>query len=331
MVFAFVFLFFITTLADTSVPLYNAAVPGTLMPAVGLGTGAYGRPGNIGGEYWDDDVAREAVISWLSVGGVRIDNANNYNTSNGVGEGIQISQRPRESVFITSKVGPGLPLGYDETLQQTDDILKSLKTSYVDLLLIHWPGEFYNVKWPCYQNETFKKCRLDSWRALEVVFKAGKARAIGVSNYERNHLEEIFELGSLIPAVNQNEYNPYFHEDDLVEFCKAHKILFNSYTSVGVPDFMSSPANPLHWPTQIIDQPIVQKIAQKYKKSPAQVVLVWSWQQGIVVNARSWDPAHHLENLNIFDFQLTAEEISTIGSLPKPPNPKVCPDPSRIN
>jgi len=326
-------LFFVTTFADPSLPLYNAAVPGTRMPAVGLGTGGYGEKGNIGAEFWDDDVCREATISWLNMGGVRIDSANNYGNEDGLREGILISRRPRESLFITSKTGPGLPLGYFETLQQTDDILKTLNTSYVDLLLLHWPGEFHTVNWSCAENQSFKKCRQDSWRALEVAFKAGKALAIGVSNFEKDHLEDIFELGSLIPSVNQVEYNPYFHEDDLVEFCKAHKILFNGYSSVGCPDFMSSNnnENPHPWKTQIIQQPTVLNIAQKYNKTPAQVVLAWSWQQGIVVNARSWDPEHHLENLNIFDFQLTAEEITAIGAVPKPPNTKISPDPNIIN
>jgi len=191
------------------------------------------------------------------------------------------------------------------------------------LLLIHWPVPYYDTVEPCAVGETnFKKCRQDSWRAMEQIFRAGKARAIGVSNFEIPHLQDIFEMGSLIPSVNQVEYHPYWHEDELVEFCKAHKILFNSYSSVGVPDHMSDA-----WKTQVIEQPVVLNIAKKYNKSPAQVVLRWSWQQGIVVNARSWNVAHQIENLNIFDFELTGEEMSAIRMLPKPPNPKVCADP----
>jgi len=319
--------------ADPGLPLFNAALPGTIMPAVGLGTGGYGTEGNIGGEYWDDETARKAVLSWLSSGGIRIDNANDYNVTTGVAMGIQQSQRERSSIFVVSKVAWRYAMGYEEAIQQTEDILKSLSLSYVDLLLIHWPGPAgteYNVSWPCYQNQTFKKCRQDTWRALEEIFKAGKARAIGVSNFEKTHLEDIFELGGLIPAVNQVEYHPYNHEyvDDLVKFCEDHKILFNSYSSVGCPDHMSLKNNRGGWPIQVIEQPVVQKIAEKYRKTPAQVVLRWSWQQKIVVNARSWDPTHHAENLNIFDFELTNDEMKAISSLPKQSPPRVCYDPN---
>jgi len=137
-------------------------------------------------------------------------------------------------------------------------------------------------------------------------------------------------MGSLLPAVNQVEYHPYWHEDDLVKFCEDHKIQFNGYSSVGCPDLMSPKTNPSGWRTQVIEQPVVQTIAQKYKKTPAQVVLRWSWQQKIVVNARSWNPVHHMENLAFFDFELTQEEMAAIGNLPKPPNPKITPDPNNM-
>jgi len=331
---AFIICFFFVVLAlcePTGVLLKNAAVPGLIMPAVGLGTGGYGTLGNVGGEYWYDAVAQKAVVSWIAAGGIRIDNSNDYNTMNGVGAGIAQSGKPRESLFITSKVGFRLPLGYNETIQQTNDILTALRTNYVDLLLIHWPGAPTptGINWPCYQNaKSFKNCRQETWRALEDVFRAGKARAIGVSNFEVKHLEDIFELNSLIPSVNQNEYHPYFHEDALVLYCKDRNIVYNGYSSVGCPDFMSSP--PTAWKVQVIQQPIIEQIAQKYNKTAAQVVLRWSWQQGLVVNARSWSPVHHMENLNNFDFTLTMDEISNIGAVPKPQNPKVCLNPSVI-
>jgi len=316
--------------AEPSVLLQNAAVPGTRMPAVGLGTGAYGQPGNVGGEYWSDDIAKDAVLSWLKAGGIRIDNGNDYNVSAGVAEGMAQSGRPRESIFLVSKTGPRHPLGYSDTLQQVDDLLVALNTSYVDLLLIHWPGPYTTsgIDWPCYKastDGTFKICRQDTWRAYVEVFKAGKARAIGVSNFEVRHLQDIFELNTLLPSVHQNEFHPYMHEDDLVAYCKAHNILYNSYSSVGCPDHQKT-----IWRDQVIDQPEIIKIAQKYNKTPAQVVLRWSWEQGLVVNARSWDPVHHVENLNIFDFMLTKEEIAIIGAVPKPTNPRVCSDPNKI-
>jgi len=296
------------------------------MPVVGLGTGAYGT--------WNDAIAQKAVVSWLGAGGVRIDNSNDYNTMDGVAAGIAQSGVSRESIFITSKTGPRYPLGYNEIIQQTNDILTSLHTNYVDLLLLHWPGPLSatGIDWPCYlnSNNTFKICRQDSWRALEDVFRAGKARAIGVSNFEMNHLEDIIELKSLIPSVNQVEFHPYFHEDALVLYCKDHNILYNSYSSVGCPDHMSSSANPNAWKVQVIEQPVIQQIAQKYNKTAAQVVLRWSRDQGLVVNARSQSLVHHVENLKIFDFSLTLDEITNIGAVPKPTIPKVCPYPNTI-
>jgi len=162
--------------------------------------------------------------------------------------------------------------------------------------------------------------------ALIQVFNQGKAKAIGVSNFEQVHLEDLFELNTLIPSVNQVEFHPYFHEDALVQFCKAHKILYNGYSSVGVPDHMGSSNNPGGWQTQIIQQPLVQNLAQKYNKTVGQIVLAWSWQQGIVVNARSWNPQHQIENLNFFDIQFTPAEMLQLGSMPLPPDPKVCAD-----
>jgi diketogulonate reductase-like aldo/keto reductase len=305
------------------------------MPAIGLGTGGYGAPGNIGGEYWDNSVSYTAVKNWIALGGKRIDTSNDYNTELGVATAIKASSIDRKDLFITSKVGPRYPLGFDETIKQTMDILYELNTDYVDLLLIHWPGVINGtgLDWPCLQQRTdYKVCRKQSWLALEKMFKEGKARAIGVSNYEKNHLQEIFDLKSLLPAVNQVEYHPYWHEDDLVSFCSDHKIVFNGYSSVGVPDYMKSPDNPNAWKVQIIEQPLVQQIAQKYNKTAAQVVLQWSWKRGIVVNARSLDPVHQLENLNFFDIPLTPSELEQIASsLPLPPNPKVCPNPNEIN
>jgi len=317
-----------------SLPLHNAAVSGLTMPAIGIGTGGYGGPGNVNGEWWDNNVAFDAVKTWLEYGGKRIDTSMSYDTEVGIGAAIISSGVDRKDLFITSKTGPYYPLGYDETLIQAYDAIRELQTPYVDLLLIHWPGPDNSSQassWPCYQGQKdFKKCRQESWLALERVFNEGKALAIGVSNFEQNHLEDILELNSLIPAVNQVEYHPYWHEDGLVKFCKEHNIVFNSYSSVGCPDHMKSPDNPQAWKTQVIEQPIIQQIAQKYNRTAAQIVLQWSWQQGLVVNARSLTPAHLKENLEFFGIQLTESEIQQIGSVPAPPNPKVCGDPRII-
>jgi len=313
-----------------SVQLYNAA-SGIEMPVIGLGTGAYGSAGNKNGEHWTNDIAEKAVIEWLALGGRRIDTSNDYGTQKGVGRAIKNSNISRSDIFITTKVGPRFPLGFDTILQQANDNLKDLQTDYVDLVLIHWPGAPGGKPNMCATNQTsFKVCRQESWRALVEFYHDGKAKAIGVSNYEIKHLQEILEMDTVVPAVNQFEFHPYWHEDELVKFCEDHKITVNGYSSVGCPDHMSSPDNSEHWQTQIIDQPIIKEIAKKYGKTPGQVLLCWSWQQHIVVNARSWNATHMSENLKFFDFNLTGDEMNTIRNLPTPPNRKVCADPNGI-
>jgi len=299
-----------------------------------LGTGGYGTPGNVNGEFWDNSVAFDATMSWIKIGGNRIDTSTSYDTQIGIAAAIINSGVHRSDLFITSKTGNPYPMGYTDTLIQVDEILAQLKTSYVDLILLHWPGLFNvtGTQYPCMEGQTtFKKCRQESWLALIKAFNDGKARAIGVSNFEENQLQDIFELNTLLPSVNQVEYHPYWHEDNLVKFCKQNKIVYNSYSSVGVPDVMGYPENPGRWPVQVIEQPVIKELAAKYNKTAGQIVLSWTWQQGIVVNARSLSPVHQLENLNIFDFQMTPDEIKQVGSIsPLPPNPKVCGYPNQI-
>jgi len=311
--------------------LYNAARPGIEMPFVALGTGGYGTLGDVGGEYWDDKTAEDAATLWLSLGGRSIDNSNDYGTQAGVGRAIKNSGIPRNDIFLKSKVGPRMPLGYNEVLSQVDDLLKELQTDYVDLLLIHWPGSATMTDWECTKNQTtFKYCRQQSWLAMEKVFHDGKALAIGVSNFERNHLQDIIDLNSTLPSLNQFEYHPYWHENGLANFCRAHAISVESYSSMGCPDHMASKDNPTHWTTQVIEQPIIDAIAKRYNKSSAQVVLRWGLQQGHRVVVRTKDAKHMQENLNVFDFALTKFEMEAVGVVPTPSNPKVGPDPSQL-
>jgi diketogulonate reductase-like aldo/keto reductase len=155
-----------------SVLLMNAVHGQVLMPVTGLGTGGYGRPDGSGGEYWGPEQGHNATVAWLKAGGRRIDTAGNYASRDGIGTGWKASGVPRSEIFITSKVEI---VGYDEALQEFADILKSLQTEYVDLLLIHWPGEGGDP--PCKQGEsTWRKCRTETWQALETIFKQEKVR-----------------------------------------------------------------------------------------------------------------------------------------------------------
>lgn len=305
-----------------SVPLQNAARPGLKMPVAGIGTWGYGKPG----EVWNDDIAEKAVSQWLALGGRRIDGSYGYHDQPGVAKAVQASGIPRGDIFMTSKLSPN---GYNETLHQMDIILSELNMTYVDLLLIHWPGPPVLSTDPACKGDppSWRACRQSVWKAMTKIYNSGRAHAIGVSNFEANHVDDIISMGGLIPAVNQVEFHPYWHEDDLVAYCKSHKMVFNSYAPLGTPDW----APPTHnWNGTILQLPAVQQIAKAHSRTAAQVIQRWEWQQGIVVNPRTEDPAHMKENLDFFDFELTDDEMKVLSNLPKPKNPKVCPDPHNI-
>ena len=311
-----------------SVLLHNAAEENVMMPVIGIGTGGYAPNSTFPhGEYWNDSVAEKAVGEWLKLGGRRIDGSFSYHDQVGIGKAIRGSGIPRDQIFITSKVGPSAPLGYNDTLHQMEQVLSSLNVSYVDLLLIHWPYDFrHQSSDPLCRGNTPAECRQSTWRAMQLIFQQKKARAIGVANFEAKHLQDILDMGELIPAVDQCEFHPYFHELDLVEICKNHNITFNGYSPLGTPDW--GPWS-RHWNSSIPNLPVVKSIAHAHNKKPAQVVLRYSLQHGALVNPRSWNSKHMAENLDVFDFSLTEEEMRTLDNVPRPKHPKVCPDPSK--
>lgn len=169
-----------------------------------------------------DDYVEQAVQDWIAVGGRRLDCANSYNNQASVGKAIKKSGVKREELFILSKVGPSFPLGYQDALSQFEQVKTDLQTDYVDLLLIHWPyqnpsqGNVTNHTKTssdpaCQFGATYDatKCRLDTWRALVEIWRAGGARAIGVSNYNHTHINEIVDAGLPLPALTQNPYHIY--------------------------------------------------------------------------------------------------------------------------
>jgi diketogulonate reductase-like aldo/keto reductase len=158
-----------------SVRLMNAVHGEVLMPVTGLGTGGYGRPDGSGGEYWGPEQGHNATVAWLKAGGRRIDTAGSYTSRDGIGTGWKASGVPRSEIFITSKVEI---VGYDQALQEFADIQKSLQTDYVDLLLIHWPGDIGGSGGPpCKQGQsTWTECRVQTWRALENIFNQQKVK-----------------------------------------------------------------------------------------------------------------------------------------------------------
>ena len=308
-----------------SVVLKNAARPGMEMPVPGIGTWGYVHtPGTgVPGEVWNDTVAEIATGQWLSMGGRRIDGSRGYGDQVGVGKAVKASKIPRSEIFMTSKIGL---YGYNETFDRMKEVLSDLQLDYVDLLLIHWPRAPSDSSDPACKGDrqTYRECRQSVWKAMEEIYKSGKAHAIGVSNFERNHLEDILVMNSMVPSVNQVEYQPYWHEDDLVAFCKSHDIVYNSYSPLGAPDWAPDRHN---WNGTILQLPLIAKIAKAHNVTAAQVMLGWQWQQGIVVNPRTLNVDHMKENLNFFNFELGVDEMKQLSSIKPPEDPKVCPDP----
>lgn len=289
---------------------------GAVMPAIGLGTGAYG--GRESGDlphYWDDNVTEQAVRQWLELGGRRIDTALNYANERAVGRAVAGSGVPRSNLFISSKVAGAQPMGFNETLDAAKRVLDELNTSYVDLLLLHTPGTYPSAvttdpaccaggQCDASAPNTIDSpaCRKSTWKAMQRLLKTGVTRAIGVSNFQVHHLNDIFAVGQPFPDIHQDEHHPYYHDDELIDFGIKHHMLFNAYASLGSRDFTGSPdftrQHP-NWAEPLLENPSVLKIAKENNMTAASVLLRWAWQgrAKAVVNPRSRDPEHMRENL----------------------------------
>eukprot|EP01084_Bolivina_argentea_P238059 399951_1 len=250
----FLAIFCVNNAQIPTVELKNAAVKGTQMPVVGLGTGSYGGNGKSNISHpiaWNDSIAYNAALTWHSLNGTRYDSAINYLGVNGIASALlNISENwtkiARNKFWITSKTGgggrPGPVLGYNDSINEWRSIINLFNTSYVDLLLIHWPSDQSPLSWSSTdpycnpQNIMYNAtlCRQSTWKAYEYIFsELNGAKAIGVSNFEQKHIQDILVLQSLIPSVNQFEFHGYWHETDLVEYCQSLNIQVNSYAPLG--------------------------------------------------------------------------------------------------
>lgn len=226
-----------------------------------------------------------AVKKALEVGYRAIDTASLYENEVGVGQAIRESGIPREEIFVTTKVW-NTDHGYEKTLKAFDTSLKKLGLEYVDLYLIHWPGK-----------DTF----VDTWHALEKLYKEGLVRAIGVSNFKIHHLQTLMAKAEEKPVINQVELHPYFSQEELRAFCKENQIAVEAWAPLARG--------------KVLDDPVLIKIGEKYGKTPIQVTLRWHLQNDIVVIPKSVTPARIKANSEVFDFELTAEEMEQINAL----------------
>lgn len=221
----------------------------------------------------------------INIGYRLIDTAAFYENEEGVGKAIKESGVPREELFITTKVW-NTDQGYDQTLNAFDNSLKKLGLDYIDLYLIHWP---------------VKERYLETWRALEKLYKDGKARAIGVSNFQIHHLKDILKNSSEKPAVNQVELHPLLSQKELREFCSEHNIKVQAWSPIARG--------------RVLEDSDIKEIAERHNKSAAQIILRWHLQNGIMVIPKSVKKDRLRENADIFDFELTEDEMRQMNAL----------------
>jgi methylglyoxal/glyoxal reductase len=229
----------------------------------------------------------ESVKKAIEVGYRAIDTAAIYENEEGVGQAIRECGVPREELFITSKVW-NTEQGYETTLKAFEDSLNRLGLEYLDLYLIHWPG---------------KDKYLETWRAMEKLYKDGKVKSIGVSNFHVHHLENLLANSEVKPVVNQIELHPLLTQVEIRDYCAKHEIKVESWSPLGRGN--------------LLEEPTINHIAKKHGKSSAQVLIRWHLQHDLVVIPKSITPSRISENAQVFDFSLSLNEMNQIDALNK--------------
>lgn len=241
----------------------------------------------------EGDVAAVALERALQLGYRHIDTAAAYNNEKSVGEAIRKSGIAREELFVTSKLW-NTERGYDKALKAFDKSLNDLALDYLDLYLIHWPA---NKK----QFQNWNEINTETWRALEKLYKEGRVRAIGVSNYKPHHLEAFMGEVEVMPMVNQIEYHPGWMQHETVAFCEQHNILVEAWSPLGCG--------------RLLENATLHEIAKTYHRTVAQICLRWCLQNGILPLSKSVTPSRIEENSKIFDFEIAASDMERINSL----------------
>lgn len=241
----------------------------------------------------------ESVKAALKNGYKSIDTAAVYKNEEGVGQALKEAGVAREELFITTKVWNS-EQGYESTLQAFETSLEKLGLDYLDLYLIHWPvaGKYK-----------------ETWKALEKLYKDGRVRAIGVSNFHVHHLKDLMADAEIKPMVNQVEYHPNLAQTELLEFCKAEGIQMEAWSPLKQGELLS--------------EPTIVEIAEKHGKSPAQIILRWDLQNGVVTIPKSIKEHRIIENADSFDFELSTEDMDRLNSLNK--DERVGPDPDNFD
>ncbi len=245
------------------------------MPILGLGV-YQSPPGR---------VTRNAVNFALRVGYRHVDTARIYGNEADVGEAVRESGVPRRDLFVTTKLWNS-DQGYDSTLRACEASLKRLGLDYLDLYLVHFP---------------VPDVRKESWRAMETLLEKGKCRAIGVSNFTIRHLEELIGESHVIPSVNQVEFHPFLYQKELLEYCQMKGIQVEAYSPLARGERLKHPR--------------IDSLTEKYVKTPAQLMIRWGLQHGLVVIPKSTREERIRENSQVFDFDISDDDMRSLDSL----------------
>ncbi|WP_347550122.1 aldo/keto reductase [Pseudalkalibacillus hwajinpoensis] len=269
----------------TTTKLHN----GVEMPTLGLGV-------------WkmeNNDEVKTAVNAAIDAGYKAIDTAAAYKNEEGVGAAIKENSTPREELFITSKVW-NADQGYESTLKAFEDTVSKLGIETLDLYLIHWPVD-----------GKYK----ETWRAMEKLYKNGRIRAIGVSNFHPHHLDDLLNDAEIKPMVNQVEFHPLLNQQEVREYCKQYSIQMEAWSPLAQG--------------KLLDHEVVKGIAENHGKTTAQVIIRWDLEHEVVTIPKSSNPERIKQNFDVFDFELTQEDIRALDELNQ--NERMGPDPDNFD
>lgn len=242
-----------------------------------------------------DQEAEKAVGNALEIGYRLIDTAAMYKNEVEIGNAIRNSAVPRKDIFLTTKIDNNAH-GYDNTLRAFEESSQKLNADYIDLYLVHWP---------------IKNFRKDTWKAFERLYEEKRVRAIGVANYLQPFLNELDQYATVVPVVNQVEFTPYLFSEELLQACRKRGIVLQAYS-------------PLVRGQRFADKKLLE-IAQKYEKTPAQVILRWAIQLGISTIPKSVQTERLKENFDVFDFQISEQDMAKICTFNE--NFRICENP----
>ena len=232
----------------------------------------------------DDEETAKIIKNALNLGYKMIDTASFYNNEVGIGNGIKESGIDRKDIFIVTKLWND-DHGYDNTIEAFNKSLNNLQVDYIDLYLIHWPN----------------KLNAETWRAFEYLYEVGKIKAIGVCNFKIEHLEELKKTAKIMPMVNQVEIHPFSTKNNIINYCKDNNIKVVAWSPISRG--------------RVLSNELMIDLSQKYKKSIVQIVLRWHMQKGVIPIPKSSNENRIKENIDIFDFEISSEDMKAIDSL----------------